>query len=55
MILVTYRSRPVILTNTLHLGESPAMSITELTHHAVQTVLVVGLPNPLSITLYILQ
>ena len=31
------------------------MSITELTHHTARTALVIGLPDPLSITLYILQ
>ena len=53
-ILVTLCSRPVILTNTICLGEL-ATSITELTHCAVQTALIVGLPDPLSIALYILQ
>ena len=54
MIPVTYCSHPDILTNMIHLREL-AMNITELTYHAVQTALIVGLPNPLSITLYILQ
>ena len=31
------------------------MSITELTHRAAPTVLVIGLPDPPSIALYILQ
>ena len=53
-ILLTLCSHPVILTNTICLGEL-ATSITELTHCAVQTALIVGLPDPLSIALYILQ
>ena len=53
-ILVTLCSCPVILTNTICLGES-AMSITKLTHCAVRTVLVISLPDPPSITPYILQ
>ena len=54
MILVTNCSRPVILTNKICLREL-AMNITELTHSAAQTVLVDGLPDSLSIALYILQ
>ena len=53
-IPVTLCSHPIILTNTIHLGES-AMNITRLTHHAAWAVLVVGLPDPPSITPYILQ
>ena len=53
-IPVTLCSCPIILTNMIRLGES-AMSITELTHHTARTALVIGLPDPLSITLYILQ
>ena len=51
MILVTLCSRPVILTNMICLGES-ATNITRLTY---RTVLVVGLPDSLSIAPYILQ
>ena len=53
-IPVTNCSRPVILTNTVRLGES-AMNITELTHSAARTALVDGLPDSPSIALYILQ
>ena len=53
-IPVTNCSRPVILTNTIHLRES-ATNITELIHSAARTVLIDGLPNSLSITPYILQ
>ena len=53
-ILVTYHSRPDILTNTICLGEL-ATSITKLTHCAARTVLIIGLPDPLSIAPYILQ
>ena len=49
MIPVTYCSRPVILTNMICLGES-VMNITKLTHRTAQTVLIVSLPNPPSIT-----
>ena len=54
MIPVTLCSRPVILTNTIHLGES-ATNITGLTHRTAQAALVVGLPDSPSIALYILQ
>ena len=53
-IPVTLCSCPVILTNTICLGES-AMSITELTHCAAWTALVIGLPDPPSIAPYMLQ
>ena len=53
-IPVTLCSRPIILTNTIHLGEL-AMNITGLTHRAVQAALVVGLPDSPSIAPYILQ
>ena len=55
MIPVTLCSRPVILTNTIRLGESVTY-ITRLTHHAVRlrSPLFVGIPDPPSIALYIL-
>ena len=53
-IPVTLCSRPIVLTNTIRLGEL-ATSITELTHRAARTVLVVDLPDPPSIAPYILQ
>ena len=53
-IPVTLCSRPIILTNTIHLRES-ATNITGLTHRAVWAALVVGLPDSPSIALYILQ
>ena len=53
-IPVTLCSHPIILTNMILLREL-AMSITDLTHHAARTALIIGLPDPLSITLYILQ
>ena len=53
-IPVTLCSCPVVLTNTIRLGEL-ATSITELTHCAAWTALVIGLPDPPSIAPYILQ
>ena len=54
MIPVTNCSHPVILTNTIHLGES-AMNITKLTHSTARTALIDGLPNSPSIAPYMLQ
>ena len=53
-IPVTLCSCPIVLTNTICLGES-AMNITKLTHSTARTTLIDGLPNSPSIAPYILQ